>query len=222
MPELFEGIDLPEDVKNKIQEKIKSTYVSKDEFDAINAKKEELLAETKKAKMGKKELEDAAEKIRMEAAVKNSDIESLKKSYDQKVAMLSESLTKYENEKKMGSINSVSKEFVDSNVVDDPFVREAMTREFNSRLDLRDNQIVVLDPTGSLTALTVDDLKNEFMSNSKYAKQFIGSKASGGSATRSSDNSSNASGKKDLSKIPLNDKQARLEAIRNKLKSATF
>lgn len=216
--DLFEGIELSDDVKKVLVEKIANTYVAKSEFEAVNAKKEELLVETKKAKMSKKELEDAAEKARVEAAAKNGDIESLRKSYDEKINEMVSKINGYESEKKMGALNSVSKEFVDTNVVDDPFVREALAQEFNKRMDLRDGNLVVLDPNGNLTALTIDDLKNEFMTNAKYAKVIVGSKASGGSAARA-DKDTGSSGQKPLSKIPLNDKNARIASIKSKLKT---
>lgn len=216
--DIFEGIELSDDVKKVLSEKITSTYVAKSDFDAVNAKKEELLAETKKAKMSKKELEEAAEKARLEAAAKNGDIESLRKSYDEKLIELNNKISGYENEKKSNALNTVSKEFVDTNVIDDPFVREALAQEFNKRMDLREGNIVVLDPSGNLTALTIDDLKNEFMTNAKYAKVIVGSKASGGSAARA-DKDTGSSGQKPLSKIPLNDKNARIAAIKKNLKT---
>jgi len=69
-----------------------------------------------------------------------------------------------------------------------------------------------------LTALTVDDLKNEFMTNAKYAKLIVGSKASGGGATRA-DKEPSSSGQKSLSKIAITDKAARIAAIKSKLKN---
>lgn len=216
--DIFEGIELADDVKKALSEKITTAFVPKSDFEAVNAKKEELLAETKKVKMSKKELEDAAEKARLEAAAKNGDIESLRKSYDEKLNELANKISGYENEKKSNALSSVSTEFVNTNVVDDPFVREALAQEFNKRMDLRDGNIVVLDPNGNLTALTVDDLKNEFMTNAKYAKLIVGSKASGGGATRA-DKDTGSSGQKSLSKIAITDKAARIAAIKTKLKN---
>jgi ABC-type transporter Mla subunit MlaD len=216
--DILNAIELPEDVKASLIAELESKYVAKDEFDKVLRSKNELLDETKKVKLSKKELEDAAEKARMDAAVKTSDIDSLRSSYEEKLSKLSGEIAKYNDERKTNSLSTVANSFVQEHIVDDAFSREAMSKEFSKRLDLRDGELVVLDPQGNLTALTVDDLKSEFLNNSKYAKMITGSKASGGGATKGSDKIPGAGGtKKSLSEIAISDKAGRLAAIRAKL-----
>jgi len=215
--DLLNSLEVSQEVKDQLLSEISSKYVAKEDFDKVLRSKNELLDETKKVKNSKKELEDIAEQARMEAAVKNSDIESLRNSYEEKLSKLSGEVAKYNEERKNNSLSAVSNEFVNSNVIDDSFVREAMNKEFSKRLDLREEGLVVLDPQGNLTALTVEDLKTEFLNNSKYAKHLVGSKASGGSASRVDNKPSSGGAQKTLSSVPINDKAGRLEAIRAKL-----
>lgn len=214
--DILDGIELPDDVKAALQEKITSAYVSKDEFEAVRAKSNELLGDVKKAKQTKAEAEAEAERVRLDAATKAGDIESLRKSYEEKLAAVSENLTQLERKEKQNKLGNIASDFVGNHIVDDAFVREAMAVEFSKRLDVRDGEVVVLDPMGSLTALSIEDLKQEFLNNGKYAKQIIGSKASGGGATRA-DKGAEGSAQKSLSKIPLHDKAARIAALRKLL-----
>jgi len=209
---------LPEDQKAAILAELSTTFVQREEFDKVAKAKEELLNETKQAKQARKEAEELAEKTKFETAAKNGDIESLRSSYESKLAALNDQINNFSTEKKMNNINAISNDFVNNSVVDDSFVRDAMKAEFNKRLDVREEGIVVLDPQGNLTALTVDDLKQEFLANSKYARHIIGTKANGGGATRNG-----ASEKplpktnKDLKSIPISDTAGRIEAIRARL-----
>ena len=129
--------------------------------------KNELLAEKKAAK-------DEAEAARLAKAAKDKDVTTLSESYEQKLQAEREAIAamKAENSKlmngiKQAEIGKISSAFVDSNVVDDPFIREAMNKEYSRRVDIREGKTVVLDPEGNLTALTLADLNSEFKTASK-------------------------------------------------------
>jgi len=209
--------DLPEDVQAKLKEEIEANYVSKTEFENVKSKSQQLLDETKKAKEVKSEAERIAEQARLDALAKNNDVESLRQSYESKLREKEDLVNSFLNEKRTMKLETVTSEFMNSTkVIDDPFIKEAMSREIMKRLDVRDGEVVVLDPKGNLTANTIDDLKKEFVANDKYAKHFIGSKASGGNTARS-DKGSSTKTVKSLSDISFNDKEARLAAIRARL-----
>ena len=144
--------------------------------------KNELLAEKKAAK-------DEAEAARLAKAAKDKDVTTLSESYEQKLKAEHDAMAamKAENSKlmngiKQAEIGKISSAFVDSNVVDDPFIREAMNKEYSRRVDIREGKTVVLDPEGNLTALTLADLNSEFKTASKYANHIRVSKSTGGGA----------------------------------------
>lgn len=159
-----------------------SGYVSKEDFDAVNAKKDELLGESKKAKQKAREEAEAAEKARLEAMQKSGDVESLSKSYEEKLAATQAELDAFKQQTIQASKKDIALGFVSEHVVDDAFSREAMANEYMKRIDIRDSKPVVLDAEGNLTALSVDDLQKEFLSSSKYQAHLVSTKASGGSA----------------------------------------
>jgi hypothetical protein len=195
--DIFNGVELSDEQKAAIQENlnsaIESEFVSRTEFDAVFGKKEELLAEAKRAKDAKRAAEEEAEQKRLEAAAKNGDIESLTKSYEEKLAGLQSQLNERIEGDRKREIGNIASGFVNENVVDDPLIRKAMTEELSKRLDLREGKPVVLDTEGNLTALSTDDLFSEFQNASVYKPHLVASKASGGSATGST-STSNVSG----------------------------
>ena len=209
---LFEGIELPEDVRTQLEAKIAETYVAKTEFDAVNAKREELLREVKKVKETKTEAELAAEAAKLEAHIKAGDVESLRKSYEEKLTEKQKQIEEYTNKQKQSKIKEIASTFTNEHIIDDPFVREAFIKEFASRLDVRGEESVVLDAQGNLTALSIDDLQKEFLQNSKYSNIIIGSKATGGSTTRSNNTTSSAK-VKSLTEVDTKDVNSRYAVL---------
>jgi hypothetical protein len=60
-----------------------------------------------------------------------------------------------------------------------------MRSEYLKRIDIRDGKQVVLDPQGNLTALSIEDLNQEFSVNSRYSDFIKGTQAAGGGANGS-------------------------------------
>lgn len=140
----------------------------------------------------KKALHDDMEAAKLDKAVKNKDVATLSESYETKLKTEREALQaiKSENSKLLGNIKQtelgkISSAFISENVVDDPFIRDAFSTEYSKRLDIREGKTVILDPDGNLTALTLDDLNQEFKSASKYAAHIRVSKSTGGGANGS-------------------------------------
>jgi len=183
---IFDGVELSDEVKATLQgnlDKHQEGFVSREEFNAVNGKKEELLTEAKNAKEKRRLAEEESSEASLAAAKSKGDIESITKSYEEKLRIANEQIDGFNGEIKQNSINSIAKSFVDDNVVSDTVVRNAITNDLAKRLDLRDGRPVVLDVEGNLTALSVDDLYNEFKTASVYKPHLVASKASGGSAT---------------------------------------
>lgn len=206
----FEGVELPDEVKEaltKQHETALSGMVSADDFNKIKHNRDDLLNEKKSAQQKAQEAEQAAEAARLEAAKKNGDTESLNASWQEKYDALQGELNSVHAQNKKAAIDIAANEFVNQHVVDDAFSREAMSAAFANRLDIRDGNQVVLDAAGNLTALSVEDLKTEFLSSSKFQAHLVGTKASGGGATGGQSNSGSAAIPKTLAECKTKEQE---------------
>ena len=202
---------LSPELKAKIEADIAAKFVAKSEFDAVNAKKEELLGETKKAKEAARlAAEQAAEEARQKA-IKDKDIEGLNASYAEKEAALNARLAQIEGQVKTEKIGALAQKFVSEKFVRDPVISEAIAEKFAKRLDIRDGKIVVLGADGALTGLSVDDLQTEFLNNGAYKAHIISTNASGGGASGGSRNGTGGANVKPLTQAKT--KEERRAAI---------
>ena len=152
------------------------------QFDAVKSKADELLDETKKAKAQKREAEEVAKREAEEKARKKGDYEQLLKS------------SEAEREKLFNELNSlksgITKEKVTAESIKiaaelaDGSNAEILSEFISRRLQWTDEGLKVTDTDGNLTIATIDDLKNEFRSNTKYKSLIRGIKSTGGGATQ--------------------------------------
>jgi len=196
MLENIEG--LTPELKAQIEETLKAQFVAKTEFDAVLAKKEELLGEKKSEQKKAQEAAAAAELAKLEAAKKSGDVESLTASYEAKLKEATEQLNTIQNGLKAEKIGSMAKQFVGEKFVNDPVIAEAISEKFSRRIDMREGKTVVLDADGNLTALSIDDLKEEFLKNGQYKAHIISTNASGGGATGGKTTTTGGGAAKDL------------------------
>ncbi|NYZ69116.1 hypothetical protein H0A36_24145 [Endozoicomonas sp. SM1973] len=159
-------------------------------------------------------------------ARKNGDIEALEKSWQDKFTnsenSWSEKLTSRENE--LNSTIENLQNNLKSILVDKEAVRlaselavegssELLIPHLKARLATseRDGQLVTVvnDSEGKPSALTLDELKQEFANNKAFAPVVVGSHAFGGSADRG--NSSGATHNGDVTKMSRQEKLAYFE-----------
>jgi hypothetical protein len=174
---------LSPELKETLQQRIADSFVDKKEFEAVKAKKEELLGETKKAKEAARQAAEAAERKAQEALEQSGDIQALKKFYEEQLNAKTQELEGIKTQTKRQQLASIAAEFVGSKFVDDAIIKKAVTMDFEKRIDMRDGKPVVLDVDGNLTGLSLQDLQNEFLTASVYKPHVIASRASGGGAT---------------------------------------
>lgn len=185
----FEKIEISEDAQKQLNQQVESLIGSKveEETSGMRTKLDELLSEAKTAKQKAKEAEEQKTAAAEEAARKNGDIESLDKSWSEK--MLSQE-AQY-NEKINGLMATIRQDKVES--VGIKLAAElsgeysgAMLPHVLSRLDVEQidgsYKTIVKDADGKRSALTVDELKAELMSNKALAPLIITSQASGAGA----------------------------------------
>lgn len=155
----------------------------------LKAQRDALLNEKKEAQRKAKEAEEAAKAAAEEAARKSGDVSALEKSWQEKLAAtesnyknLNESLTKQIHGLTVGqTATKLAAELAISGSADVllPHIQSRLTVEIKDGAP----SVRVLDLQGKPTALTVDELKQEFISNKAFAPLIAASKATGGGAS---------------------------------------
>jgi hypothetical protein len=148
-----------------------------DRLRKLEANNQELLKEKQRAK-------EEAEKAALEAAKKSGDIESLEKSWNEKLKTRESELLQQLNERE-SIISNLSVGQTATALAAELFGEHAelMQHHITSRLtyELADGKpkVRVLDD-GKPSAKTLDELKAEIRNNAKFAPFVVASKASGG------------------------------------------
>jgi len=158
------------------------------ELDGLKKKVDELLTEKKEATKKAKDAEEAAARAAEEAARKAGDVSALEKSWQDKLAKREAEL-QAQIDQLNGSVTNLTVGQTATRLAAElavPGSADVLLPHISSRLktELRDGKpvTVVLDKDGKPSAMTVDELKNEFASNQAFAPLIVGSKASGGGA----------------------------------------
>lgn len=189
--ELEEALKLIEEQKSAIES-------SSLEFAAIKAKNEELLGETKKAKQKAKDEAELLAKSQAEKALKENDHEQLltiEKSRSEKLmadlnakeSALDEAIQSFEKSTHQRDVNSYGVSF---NPVSE-FALNDLTARLASRTKIVDGSMRVLDKSGSLTALSLEDLKSEISASGEIAHLVKGNQSSGGDSLGGSQTANN-------------------------------
>ena len=147
---------------------------------SLQSKNDELLGETKKAKTAKRETEENAAKEAEEALKKGGKFEELFNSSQGKLDEL--------NEKYNGMIKKNAADKVDNASL--KLAGELAEGEnislladfIGRRLRFDGDDLKVTDASGALTVSSIDDLKNEFKNDARYAALLKGNQSSGGGA----------------------------------------
>jgi alanyl-tRNA synthetase len=157
------------------------------ERDSMKSKMDQLLTETKAAKTSRREAEEAARIASDAKALKDNDFEQLFKSSEQKAKSYQEEAKSYQ-EKLSGFKTSMAKKEVQSTsqtlaqkIAEGDNIN-LLSTFIQPRLKHTDDGIKVLDHQGNLTVSSLDDLVNEFKTNSVFASLLKGNKADGGGA----------------------------------------
>ena len=179
---------------NALQAELTALKTSNDEltnqFNAIKNKNDELLTETKTAKEARRKVEaDAvADKDRM--AKESGDFESLYKSSSEKLQTTQHTLNelqgRIQSEQKGTAAMKIAADLAEGSNID------LLSTFVNTRLKFQEGDLKVTDSDGNLTISSLDDLKNEFQNDSRFASLFKGNQSSGGGATGGNSNSGSA------------------------------
>ncbi len=200
-----------------IEELQKQLESLKKDNESLLSKRDELLNETKAAKQKAKERQEAADKAAEEAARKNGDIDSLDKSWQEKLSKregeLLSQIEKYKSNAHKTNVESVARKIA-SDISVSP---EAMLPHILNRLDMKENEdgsfkTVVKDATGNLSALTIDELASEFKSSDIFKPLIKGTQATGGGANGSKSSGKGFNSNKKFTEMTTSEKIAYLES----------
>ncbi|AYN94423.1 hypothetical protein EAW52_10855 [Pseudomonas sp. LTJR-52] len=162
------------------------------ETEGLKRKLNEILNERKEEKRRREEAERLAEQERAaaeeEKARKSGDIEALQKSWEEKhTRVLTEkeqTLATLQAQIQALTVGSEANRLASELAVQGS--SRALLPHIKSRLsmEIRDGKpvTVVLDHDGRPSALTLEELKNEFINDPAFAPLIVGSKATGGGA----------------------------------------
>lgn len=149
------------------------------DIDALKAKNSELIAEQRAAK---KKAEAAA----LDAAKKGGDLDAIEKSWKEKLdSTQGDYETKIKQYETMVSAMTAGQQAVKiAAEIALPGSADVLLPHINQRLttEIKDGKAVVrvLGKDGMPSAMSVDDLKKEFVENKAFAPLLVGSLASGG------------------------------------------
>ena len=164
--------DVPAAIDPKEYEELKS------EVERLRQHSQQLLGE-------KKQQQEEARKAAEAAARKSGDLEALEKSWQQKLADREAEL-KAELEKASSWVADLTVGQAATQIASEIAITgsaKALLPHIRARLgtDIRDGRpvTVVLDEDGKPSALTLDELKDQFRNDAAFAPLIVGSKASG-------------------------------------------
>lgn len=169
----------------------KSLYEkTKSDLEAVAAKKEELLKETKQAKAQRAEAEAHALQAAKEKAAKDGEFEKLWQTAEKDKSDLQKRIEEITNSNRREKVQiaalKIANELADGDNVE-------LLSDFIGR-----NLDKVADENGALSADVLSAIKTDFANNQKFKALLRGSKATGGSATG---NMQGVAVQQDLSKL---------------------
>lgn len=160
------------------------------ETTSIKAKMDELLGETKAAKEARRKAEQAAADEAARIAKEKGDFEQLHKSseerYQNTITELEALRLGIANEKRTNTAMKLA-----TDLADGPNA-ELLSTFIANRLTFSDDSVKVTDTRGQLTVASLDDLRNEFKTDAKFAALLKGNQSAGGGASGGSNSGSAA------------------------------
>lgn len=201
-----------------------------DDLDAIKRKNQELLAEKKSEQAKRQAAEAEAQRIAEENARKNGDIESLEKSWAEKLANREAELTS-KIESLTGTVSSMTIDTAAQGIASKIAVEGAeryVIQDVKARLKLHTSEdgtvkVIVNDKNGNASAMTLDELSNEFVNSPEHKAVIKGTGGSGGGATGGGGGNGGAKPPKDMTVEERLDWQSKdPDGFENALQSGQF
>ena len=163
-----------------------STFQTEDEVSALKNANERNKEELRQLKTDLKELRDAQSKAGDDDAKRKGDIEALEKSWQTKLNA-AEQKAKGEIDKRDAALRQllvtseaakIAAEISTAPHLIEHFVAQRLAAEFDGDMP----KTRVLDSNGKPSALSLDDLKKDFLADKRFESILVGSRGSGGGA----------------------------------------
>lgn len=161
------------------------------ELAAVKAHKQELLDETKRAKLRAQEAAEEKARLKEASLREKGEFEQLYKSASQREETLRAEL-KMRDERQAQELTKNAAMKLATQLADGHNA-ELLAEFIQKRLKYTDEGLRVLDVHGGVTVSQPDDLKNEFLNSEKFKSLIRGSKATGGGASGTSVGNASAS-----------------------------
>jgi hypothetical protein len=167
-------------------QKTELTLTFEESIKGLKKNNTELLDEKKEAQRVSNEAIEQARREALAKAQAEGDIKTVSASYDTKVLELQDIIDGMKHTNIEATKSQLASDFMSAIGAMGPQLgQDAMRSEYLKRIDIRDGKQVVLDPQGNLTALSIEDLNQEFSVNSRYSDFIKGTQAAGGGANGS-------------------------------------
>lgn len=191
---------ISKDVFDKLSDELKGAYEEKDGSYLLKVEGDDDAGELKRAKDREvqarkdaekkaKELQEQLDELSGNDAKKRGDIETLEKSWKEKNEKLEkdfkEKLAKKDDFIRNTLVDSVARQLAtklsgDKATLLLPHVKSRLTADLDG--DVPTTKI--LDATGKVSALTIEELEKEFVANKDFSTIIVGSKASGSGTSK--------------------------------------
>lgn len=177
-------IELPEDVKGQLQEKLQEFTAAQieEQVQGLKAKNEELLAEKRRAQQEKEKIDAEAKAERERIAAENGQFKELYESQKQEATQLRQTIEQMNQAVAQQKVQAEAQRLA-SSLTKDVARAKLLEKEIGQRLQLVDGEVKVVDESGQLTVSTLDDLSATIKQS--YPFLVDGSQAQGGGAARS-------------------------------------
>jgi len=170
-----------EDYKAQYEALAKKHEAATASVTALEAKVNELLAETKTAKDAKRAAEKAAEDAAKKKAGEEGDYKALLESSEKERAKLQEALQGLQTTVAQKETGSAAMKLAAK--LADGENAELLAQLIGPRLTYADGSVKITDGQGNLTVSTLADLEKEVSGSARYASLLRGRQASGGGAS---------------------------------------
>ena len=159
-------------------------------IEAMQAKNNELLGEKKKEAAKRRDAEAKAQAEAEAKARENGDHEQLLKSSEEARLKLQADYEKLVRSNEQKEINNAALKMAGE--LAEGYNAEILSESIAKRLRVSDGELKVTDKNGELTVSTLDELKQAFKGDERYASLLKGNQSSGGSASGGSNSGSAA------------------------------
>ena len=196
----FEGLEIPDEAKEALSNQVsdlQKNMVSRDEFEALTNKNNQLLAETKAAKDAKRAEAEEKERAEMHAAAKSGDVEALQKALEKEKDKYNQLQTSIAEQNDKNKEDDFINKFLAENVTNDPAARLYIETNLRAKVAVKNGDLYPVNKDGTLTGESLSELASSMVSDPGNAAYMLASKADGGGATGSKVNASGV----DLSKM---------------------